>query len=72
MALGNPSKRNKGEIVANFKRGRGDNMGTAGRLNDNADKTAPVISYWPNEYGLYNMARQCVRMGYGCLPTSCD
>ena len=52
----NPSKRNKGEIVANFKRGRGDNMGTAGRLNDNADKTAPVISYWPNEYGLYNMA----------------
>ena len=52
----NPSKRNKGEIVANFKRGRGDNMGTAGRFNDNADKTAPVISYWPNEYGLYNMA----------------
>ena len=52
----NPSKRNKGEIVANFKRGRGDNMGTAGKLNDNADKTAPVISYWPNEYGLYNMA----------------
>ena len=38
----NPSKRNKGEIVANFKRGRGDNMGTAGRLNDNADKTAPA------------------------------
>ena len=31
-------------------------MGTAGKLNDNADKTAPVISYWPNEYGLYNMA----------------
>ena len=28
----------------------------AGKLNDNADKTAPVISYWPNEYGLYNMA----------------
>ena len=52
----NPSKRNKGEIVANFKRSRGDNMGTAGRLNDNADKTAPVFSYWPNEYGLYNMA----------------
>ena len=52
----NPSKQNQGEIVANFKRARGDNMGTAGKLNDNADKTAPVISYWPNEYGLYNMA----------------
>ena len=31
-------------------------MGTAGFLNDNADVTAPVFSYWPNDYGLYNMA----------------
>jgi formylglycine-generating enzyme required for sulfatase activity len=31
-------------------------MGIAGRLNDNADITAPVSSYWPNDYGLYNMA----------------
>jgi formylglycine-generating enzyme len=46
----------KGEMLANFKRGRGDNMGVAGRLNDNADITAPVISYVPNDYGLYNMA----------------
>jgi gliding motility-associated lipoprotein GldJ len=43
-------------MMANFKRGRGDNMGTAGNLNDNADITAPVLSYWPNDYGLYNMA----------------
>ena len=42
--------------MANFKRGRGDNMGVAGNLNDNADITAPVRSYWPNDYGLYNMA----------------
>ena len=45
-----------GQILANFKRGRGDNMGVAGALNDNADVTAPVYSYWPNDYGLYNMA----------------
>lgn len=45
-----------GEFMANFKRGRGDNMGVAGRLNDAADITAPVRSYWPNDYGLYNMA----------------
>jgi formylglycine-generating enzyme len=45
-----------GEILANFKRGAGDNMGVAGRLNDNADITAPVYSYWPNDYGLFNMA----------------
>jgi formylglycine-generating enzyme len=52
----NAEERYKGEMLANFKRGRGDNMGTAGRLNDNADITAPVISYVPNDYGLYNMA----------------
>ncbi|PLX13620.1 MAG: gliding motility lipoprotein GldJ, partial [Marinilabiliales bacterium] len=45
-----------GMIMANSMRGRGDNMGTAGYLNDNADITAPVTSYWPNDYGLYCMA----------------
>jgi len=45
-----------GQMLANFKRGAGDNMGVAGALNDNADITAPVLSYWPNDYGLYNMA----------------
>ncbi len=43
-------------MLANFKRGRGDMMGTAGALNDNADRPAPVFSYLPNDYGLYNMA----------------
>ena len=31
-------------------------MGVAGSLNDGATFPAPVISYWPNDYGLYNMA----------------
>jgi sulfatase modifying factor 1 len=31
-------------------------MGIAGKLNDNADITAPVKSYMPNDFGLYNMA----------------
>ncbi|MFA5780693.1 MAG: SUMF1/EgtB/PvdO family nonheme iron enzyme, partial [Bacteroidales bacterium] len=48
--------RNFGGFVANFKRGRGDNMGVAGSLNDAADIPAPVFSYWPNDYGLYNMS----------------
>ena len=52
----NPEDKWQGEMLANFKRGRGDNMGVAGRLNDNADITAPVYSYVPNDYGLYNMA----------------
>ena len=55
-SLRNSNPKNQGEIMANFKRGRGDNMGVAGNLNDNADITAPVRSYWPNDYGLYNMA----------------
>jgi gliding motility-associated lipoprotein GldJ len=46
----------QGEFYGNFKRGRGDAMGVAGGLNDNADIPAPVMSYKPNAFGLYNMA----------------
>ena len=45
-----------GDFRGNFMRGRGDYMGVAGSLNDNGDITTPVFSYWPNDYGLYNMA----------------
>ena len=31
-------------------------MGVAGSLNDGAAFPAPVVSYWPNDYGLYNMS----------------
>jgi len=46
----------QGEFLGNFKRGKGDAMGLAGGLNDNADIPAPIYSYQPNSYGLYNMA----------------
>ncbi|MBC7861420.1 MAG: SUMF1/EgtB/PvdO family nonheme iron enzyme [Bacteroidia bacterium] len=62
----------KGLILANFKEIdqatiKGENAtdnnfirnadyGVAGTLNDNADVTAPVNAYLPNEAGLYNMA----------------
>lgn len=52
----NSDEKYMGQIAANFVRGAGDMMGSAGFLNDNADVTAPVYSYWPNDYGLYNMA----------------
>jgi len=45
-----------GAFVANLRRGRGDYMGVAGNLNDEAEYTADVFKYWPNDYGLYNMA----------------
>jgi len=48
-------KKYMGDNVANLRRGRGDYMGTAGHLNDGGEKPTPVKSYWPNDYGLYNM-----------------
>jgi gliding motility-associated lipoprotein GldJ len=50
--------RNKqqGLVMANFKRGRGDYMGMAGRLNDRASFPGPVRTFFPNDFGLYNMA----------------
>jgi len=44
-----------GAFMDNFQRGPGDYMGVAGNLNDNADIPAPCGSYFPNDYGLYNM-----------------
>ncbi|MFT6210603.1 MAG: gliding motility-associated lipoprotein GldJ [Bacteroidia bacterium] len=52
----NADDRFKGEMMANFKRGKGDNMGAAGFLNDRANIPTDVASYWPNDYGLYCMA----------------
>jgi len=46
----------QGEFLGNFQRGNGDVMGVAGGLNDNADIPAPIYSYKPNAFGLYNMA----------------
>ncbi|WP_370519559.1 SUMF1/EgtB/PvdO family nonheme iron enzyme [Paludibacter sp. 221] len=50
------NKKNMGQMQANFVRGRGDMMGTAGSLNDKATIPAPVNSYYPNDLGLFNMA----------------
>jgi formylglycine-generating enzyme len=52
----NSSDKYRGEMMANFVRGRGDLMGVAGSLNDNGSITVDVKSYWPNDYGLYCMA----------------
>ena len=56
LGVRSPKKNTRGMIMANFKRGEGDNMGTGGYLNDKADITAPVRAYMPNDFGLYNMA----------------
>ncbi len=52
----NPADADRGRMMANFVRGNGDYMGTAGNLNDKGDITVNVRSYWQNDYGLYCMA----------------
>lgn len=58
----NTTTKNSGKFMANFMRARGDYMGVAGHLNDGADITAPVRSYWPNSFGLYNMSGNVAEM----------
>ena len=50
------SKKNLGQMSANFVRGRGDMMGVSGALNDRRVITNPVDEFAPNDFGLYNMA----------------
>ncbi|CDF80492.1 gliding motility-associated lipoprotein GldJ [Formosa agariphila KMM 3901] len=49
-------RRTLGDQMANFKQGKGDYGGIAGWSDDNADITAQVKSYNPNDNGLYDMA----------------
>jgi len=49
-------RRTRGDHLANFKQGDGDYGGIAGWSDDNADITAEVKSYEPNDFGIYEMA----------------
>lgn len=46
----------RGDQMANFKQGKGDYGGIAGWSDDFADITSAVMTYEPNDYGLYDMA----------------
>lgn len=50
------NRKNEGDQLANFKQGKGDYSGIAGWSTDNADITAPVRAFPPNDFGLYGMA----------------
>ncbi len=49
-------EKDRGKIMANFKRDKGDQGGIASQLNDAGFITTPVDAYWPNDFGLYNMS----------------
>jgi len=55
-SLRNPRGKHKGEMMANFKRAKGDYAGIAGKSNDGAIITEEVYKYPANDFGLYNMA----------------
>jgi sulfatase modifying factor 1 len=53
----NSNKKQLGNFLANFKRGRGDYGGIIGsRRTDGAIMTNYIWEYPPNDFGLYNMA----------------
>jgi gliding motility-associated lipoprotein GldJ len=56
LGVRSAKQKTRGLIMANFKRGLGDEAGVGGYLNDKADITAPVRSFPPNDFGLYQMA----------------
>jgi gliding motility-associated lipoprotein GldJ len=49
-------KKIRGDQKANFKQGVGDYGGISGWSDDQAAITAPIQSYEPNDFGLYDMA----------------
>ena len=54
--LRQPRGKNKGNMLANFKRGPGDYAGIAGRANDGAIMTQELRGYPANDFGLFDMA----------------
>jgi formylglycine-generating enzyme required for sulfatase activity len=52
----------KGYIRANFNTGYSDNFGLAGTLNDGSNITVSKSEFWPNNYGLYNIAGNVAEM----------
>ncbi|TXB65835.1 SUMF1/EgtB/PvdOfamily nonheme iron enzyme [Vicingus serpentipes] len=46
----------------NLKKNKEYFMGVASKLPENADVTAPIDSYWPNDYGVYNIIGNVAEM----------
>ena len=59
---GTSLKDKKGNNKSNFRRDSEIEMGELAYLKDDADVTAPVLSYAPNAFGLYNMSGNVAEM----------
>ncbi|MFN8208115.1 MAG: SUMF1/EgtB/PvdO family nonheme iron enzyme [Bacteroidales bacterium] len=51
-----------GKQRCNYKRETGGNSGMEGQQYDHADITAPVNSYWKNNFGIFNMSGNVAEM----------
>lgn len=49
-------RKDRGDMLANYKQGKGDYGGPAGWSSDGGDITVPVATYPANAFGLYDMA----------------
>ena len=49
-------RNNRGFYLANFKHDAVDSSGAKAGLNDRAVYTSPVVSFFPNSFGAYNMS----------------
>lgn len=56
VRISDPRSKQYGQFADNFKRAHGDYMGMAGHPNDGYAIPAPIGSFAPNDFGLYNMA----------------
>ena len=52
----------KGLYLCNFAREANDTIGIADKLNDSADITAQVNSYYPNQFGIFNLSGNVAEM----------
>jgi len=59
---GTELKNKDGLIMSNFKRDEKDSLTTNDKYFENADITAPVKSYWENNFGLHNMSGNVAEM----------
>jgi formylglycine-generating enzyme required for sulfatase activity len=59
---GKELRNKKGQVMYNYKREVKDTLWVDGKYIENADVTAPVKSYWQNNFGLYNMSGNVAEM----------
>lgn len=59
---GKELRNKKGQVMYNYKQKLKDTLWVDGKYLENVDVTAPIKSYWENNFGLYNMSGNAAEM----------